>query len=244
MSLRGIKLVTFDVTNTLLQFKVPAWQYYAIVAQDYGFKGNEEQVKAKFIKSFQIMREKHPNFGRKSIEWEEWWTQVVSMTLKDYLPRETNVNTVARQLIEEFKTQKCWQCASGGEKLLQHFKKLGIRVGVISNFDPRLNDILSNVCLKKHLDFVVTSYEIGYSKPDKRIFKSAIEKCKVPITPSEALHIGDDIVKDYQGARAAGWHALLVNPDLEDEAPEPQQEHVFKSLEELSTAVGEMNLKL
>lgn len=243
MSLRGIKLVTFDVTNTLLQFKVPAWQYYTIVAQEYGFKGSQEEVKNKFKKSFNIMREKHPNFGRTSIEWEEWWTQVVSMTLKDHLPNDTNVGAIAKKLIEEFKTQKCWQCAHGGVKLLDHFKNLGIRVGVISNFDPRLNDILSNVSLKQYLDFIITSYEIGYSKPDERIFKSAIEKCNVPVKPSEALHIGDDIVKDYQGARAAGWHAVLVNPNL-DTATEPLQEHVFQSLEELSTAVGESNLKL
>ncbi|KAF9410279.1 hypothetical protein HW555_010586 [Spodoptera exigua] len=243
MSLRAIKLVTFDVTNTLLQFKVPAWQYYAKVAKDYGFNGPDDQIKTRFKKSFNHMWEKHPNFGKKGIEWEEWWTQVVSMTLKDHLPSGTDVATVAHELIEEFRTDRCWQSASGGEKLMHHFKNLGIQIGVISNFDPRLNDILNNVSLKKYFDFIVTSYEIGYSKPDERIFKSAIGKCKVPVTPPEALHIGDDIVKDYQGARAAGWHAVLINPDL-DKGSEPLQHHVFKSLEELSNVIMEKKLKL
>lgn len=243
MSLAKIKLVTFDVTNTLLKFKVPAWQYYAMVAQDHGFKGTEEEVKTKFKTSFKQMWEQHPNFGKKSIEWEEWWTRVVSMTLKDHLPSNANLDIIAHKLIEEFRTDRCWQCVHGGHQLIEHFRTLGIPVGVISNFDPRLNDILQNVSLHKYFNFIVTSYETGYSKPDKRIFKTAIERCASAVTPSEALHIGDDVVKDYEGARAAGWHALLVNPKLKKQS-NALQEHIFRSLEELSKAVEHRNLKL
>ena len=244
MTLTKLKLVTFDVTNTLLQFKVPVWQYYALVAQDHGFTGTPDDVKAKFKTSFKQMWKEHPNFGQKTIKWEDWWCRVVSMTLKDHLPGTANLPIIAHKLIDEFKTDKCWQCAHGGHKLIEHFRTLGIpTVGVISNFDPRLNDILQSVSLHQHFDFILTSYETGYSKPDERIFKAAIEKCSSTISPSEALHIGDDLEKDYEGARAAGWHALLVNPNLSQESS-AQQEHVFKSLEELSTAVEQRKLKL
>lgn len=241
--LSKIKLVTFDVTNTLLKFKLPVSQYYAMVAQDYGFKGTQEDVKTKFKKSFNYMCEQHPNFGKKSIKWENWWCRVVTMTLKDNLPSSANFDAIAHKLIDEFKTDRCWECADGGHKLIDHFKSLGIAVGVISNFDPRLNEILQNVSLHKHFDFIVTSYETGYSKPDERIFKSAIDKCiSSSVTPSEALHIGDDVVKDYEGARMAGWHALLVNPKTQQS--KASQKHIFKNLNELSSAIEQKTLKL
>lgn len=244
MSLTKLKLVTFDVTNTLLKFKVPAWQYYAMVAQDHGFTGTPDDVKTKFITSFKQMWSEHPNFGQKTIKWEDWWCRVVSMTLKDHLPRTANLSFIAQKLIDEFKTDKCWKCTHGGHKLIKHFRTLGIpTIGVISNFDPRLNDILQNVSLHKYFDFILTSYESGYSKPDERIFETAIGKCTTTVLPSEALHIGDDVEKDYEGARAAGWHALLVNPNLSEQS-NVSKKHVFKSLEELSTAVEQRNLKL
>ncbi|PZC86323.1 hypothetical protein B5X24_HaOG211484 [Helicoverpa armigera] len=243
MSLKNIKLVTFDVTNTLLKFKVPVWQYYAKIARDHGFTGTEEHVKANFKKIFKQMSEQHPNYGRKSIEWQDWWCRVVSATLRDHLPSNANLDVIAHTLINEFRTDRCWQCAQGGDKLIDNFKKLGATVGVISNFDPRLHDILQNVSLIKHFDFIITSYEVGYSKPDEQIFKGAISKCNKDISPSEALHVGDDVVKDYEGARAAGWHAILVNPSP-GKGSLPSEEHVFKSLQDLSNAVEDMKLKL
>ncbi|KAJ8738066.1 hypothetical protein PYW08_000661 [Mythimna loreyi] len=244
ISLSKIKLITFDVTNTLLKFKVPAWQYYVMVAQDHGFKGTPEDVKTKFKVSFKHMWEEHPNFGKKSIKWEDWWSQVVIMTLRDYLPSNAKLDIIAHKLIEEFKTDRCWACVDGGHKLIDHFRTLGIpAVGVISNFDPRLYDILQNVGLYKNFDFIVTSYESGYSKPDERIFKSAIDKCATTVSASEALHIGDDVVKDYEGARKAGWHALLVNPAI-GEKDKVSQNHIFKNLDELTTAVEQRTLTL
>lgn len=243
MSLNRIKLVTFDVTNTLLKFKLPAWQYYAMIARDHGFKGTEKEVKSKFENSFKAMWQKHPNFGKHTIEWEDWWRKVVKMTLKDHLPANADLDCIANKLINEFRTDRCWRIAYGGDKLIYQLRKLGISVGVISNFDPRLNDILQNVSLHNNFDFIITSYEIGYSKPDERIFKSAIEKCRAPVLPSEALHIGDDVKKDYEGARGAGWHALLVNEKLKA-SDKPSQDHVFKNLEDLNTTIEQRKLIL
>ncbi|XP_075990913.1 rhythmically expressed gene 2 [Anticarsia gemmatalis] len=243
MSLRNIKLITFDVTNTLLKFRMPPWQFYTVIAKDYGYKGTENEVKMKLKDNFEVMWEKHPNFGKTSIAWEQWWTEVVRMTLVDNLPANADINCIANKLINEFKTDKCWCVAQGGDILLSHLKKQNISLGVISNFDPRLNDILQNVGLFKYFDFVLTSYEIGYSKPDERIFKRAIEMCKHDLKPAEALHIGDDYDRDYQGARAAGWHAVLINSKITTETP-PAPQHVFNSLEDLYATIGQDKLSL
>ncbi|KAL0851848.1 hypothetical protein ABMA28_000147 [Loxostege sticticalis] len=243
MSLKGIKLITFDATNTLLKFRVPPWQYYTVIARDHGFTGSEEMVRGRLLDSYKIMWDKYPNFGRSKISWEEWWTRVVKKTFEGHLPSSANVDNIAAKLIDEFKTSKCWSVAPAGDRLLCVLQSRGKTVGVISNFDPRLKDILQSVKIKDYFDFILTSYQIGYSKPDERIFKHALEQCEKLVKPSEALHIGDDVNKDYQGAKAAGWHALLVADKIESEIP-PALGHVFKNLEELCLAIEQDKLKL
>lgn len=242
MSLFGIKLVTFDATNTLLKFRVPPWEYYALVARDYGFTGGEDEIKSKFKESFKVMWEKHPNFGKNTISWQDWWRKVVGLTLRDHLPDKADVVTVANKLINEFRTSRCWNVADGGHNLLRVLHNKGVSLGVISNSDPRLRDILRNLDLYKHFEFVLTSYESGCSKPDKIIFDEALQLCKKNVNPNEAIHIGDDIDKDYKGAKAAGWHALLILNNLTEKPP--AKEHVFRNLDELSLVIEKNQLKL
>ncbi|CAH0577707.1 unnamed protein product [Chrysodeixis includens] len=244
MCLRGMKLVTFDVTNTLLNFRLPPWQYYITIAKTYpGYTGSDDDVKTKFRQNFKNMWIEYPNFGKSSIQWENWWRKVVALTLSDHLPANTNMDDLADKVIEEFKTDKCWEVAQGSNRLISHLRSLGLSIGVISNFDPRLNGILQSVGIYDQFDFILASYEFGHSKPDKRIFEKAIELCQKPLAPSEALHIGDDVQKDYEGARAAGWHAVLINKQPESEN-QLRQDHVFKDLNDLILNIEQDKLKL
>lgn len=227
-------MVTLDATNTILKFRVPAWQYYAEVAQDFGYSVDAQQVKTQSLNSFKIIGKKHPNFGRDTIRWEEWWRKFVKSSFAGLLPAAADVDGIAKRLIEDFKTTKCWCSADGSENLLTLLRDKGISIGVISNYDPRLHEVLNNVSLGSHFDFIITSYDVGFSKPDKRIFDCAMQELKESVVPSECLHIGDDVKKDYEGARAAGWHSVLVN-DI-TETP-PACENVFKDIEALNLAI-------
>ncbi|XP_061709667.1 rhythmically expressed gene 2 protein [Cydia pomonella] len=241
MSLRGIKLVTLDATNTILKFRLPPWQHYAAVAQDFGFTVDAQLVKKQMLGGFKSMSEDHPNFGKNTIAWEEWWRKLVKASFTGLLPSSADVNRIANRLIEDFKTTKCWKRADGGEKLLNLLRDKGISVGVISNYDPRLREVLQNINLGNHFDFIVTSYDVGFSKPDKKIFSHAMQLDK-SLSPVQCLHIGDDLKKDYEGARAAGWHAVLVAAESA-ETP-PAEKHVFKDLNALNLAIQRDELVL
>lgn len=241
--MQAIKLVTFDATNTLLKFKIPPWQYYGLVARDFGFTGSDDVLETQMKESFKLMSKQHPNFGQNDVSWRCWWHEVVKLTFKSHLPASVDVDKIAMKLIKEFSSRKCWTVAYGSPKLLQLLKKNGVTVGVISNFDPRLSDILRSVNLHNLFDFVLTSYEVGYSKPDARIFEKALKYCKEPVEPSQALHVGDDMEKDYCGTRAAGWHALLVAPNLKLGIP-LAKDHVFTSIDALYEAVDQNAISL
>jgi putative hydrolase of the HAD superfamily len=51
---------------------------------------------------------------------------------------------------------------------------------------------------------------VGFEKPDPRIFTCALERTGA--RPDHTLHVGDLYHADVLGARAAGLHALLLDP--------------------------------
>ena len=53
---------------------------------------------------------------------------------------------------------------------------LGLRLGILSNYPPHLEDILRRQGLHDYFDFFVVSSLVGMEKPDPAIFEHASEK--------------------------------------------------------------------
>jgi putative hydrolase of the HAD superfamily len=83
------------------------------------------------------------------------------------------------------------------------------RLGVISNFDGRLRTILDGLGIAHFFETIVLSSETGADKPHEWIFQRALADLRVQ--PYEAAHVGDDPVRDWQGAEAAGLHCFRLN---------------------------------
>jgi len=88
---------------------------------------------------------------------------------------------------------------------------LGLRLAVVSNWDVSLGDVLGRLGLSQWLDGVVTSAAAGVGKPDPGIFERGLTA--VGAGPHEALHVGDSLREDVEGARAAGIEPVLVSRD-------------------------------
>jgi putative hydrolase of the HAD superfamily len=79
---------------------------------------------------------------------------------------------------------------------------------VASNWDCSLPDWLRPAGILELVDGVVTSAEVGAAKPSPRVFERALAVAGVD--PHEALHVGDKVDNDIEGAAAAGVRAVLV----------------------------------
>ena len=100
------------------------------------------------------------------------------------------------------------------QKLLPERQEGKLKVGIISNYDKRIVKMVKSLDLSAYFDFITYSEESKCSKPEKRIFEDAIRKSGfVNLEANEVLHIGDDLDKDYWGARKMGWNALLISRD-------------------------------
>ncbi|HET7342333.1 MAG TPA: HAD family hydrolase, partial [Methylomirabilota bacterium] len=98
----------------------------------------------------------------------------------------------------------------GAEEALRLARARGLRTGVISNSNGTIADILDELGLARHVEFVLDSSKVGVEKPDPRIFRLALERAGVE--PHEAVYVGDLYSIDVLGARAAGLRAILMDP--------------------------------
>jgi putative hydrolase of the HAD superfamily len=102
--------------------------------------------------------------------------------------------------------------------VLAGLRERGCALVVVSNWDVSLHDVLERTRLRELVDAVVTSAELGVAKPEPAIFAHALELAG-GVPPAQALHAGDDLLADVEGARAAGIAAVLVARDGERPPP-------------------------
>ncbi len=108
----------------------------------------------------------------------------------------------------------------------------GRRLAIVSNWDCSLADWLEPTGLLELVDGVVTSAQTGAAKPDGAIFRRALEL--LDAGAADAVHVGDSVDKDVEGARAAGIRAVLVARG--SESP-PDGVVAIRSLAELPSLV-------
>ncbi len=121
-----------------------------------------------------------------------------------------------------------WNAAAPGmptagiKDFLEYLKNKGIRTGVISNISyassvvaERINRLLP----ENSFEFIITSSNYIFRKPNKRIFDLALEKAG--LEPDEVWYIGDQYECDVKGALNAGllpiWYIGAIDlPYTED----------------------------
>jgi len=91
--------------------------------------------------------------------------------------------------------------------------KMHVKVAIITNgTTQRQKAKIRNTNLNNYFDTIIISEEVGFAKPDKRIFELALNKLNVH--PEDALFVGDDIEKDIGGCQNADIKGLWFNPHM------------------------------
>lgn len=94
---------------------------------------------------------------------------------------------------------------------LEELRDRGLAIVIASNWDCSLPTWLRPTGILALVDGVVTSAEVGAAKPDPRVFERALGVAGAE--PAEALHAGDRLDTDVEGAAAAGVRGVLVQRD-------------------------------
>lgn len=97
--------------------------------------------------------------------------------------------------------------------ILIYLKSQGYKLGVISNgITIKQWEKLVRLNIYQFFDEVITSEEVGFSKPSKEIYEEALRRMKA--APDKSVMVGNKFLEDALGAVEAGLSAILVNSNV------------------------------
>lgn len=112
--------------------------------------------------------------------------------------------------------------------MLQQLQAEGKTLNILSNTafikGSSLRVVLDEIGIGQYFSFQAYSDETGYSKPAIEMYQYAYDNILLlgDIKKEEVLHVGDNIVSDYNGALAFGFHAhLLTNLSYNEHQLQP-----------------------
>lgn len=214
MSSGNVTTIFFDAADTLFFIKEGLGNTYAGVARKYGADPDPAALRRAFSKAF---RTAPPlAFGgvspeeRKGLE-KDWWKKVVTDVYTE-VGMFAGFDDHFDELFEVFRTE-AWTLFPETVPVLEALKSRGYKLGIISNFDSRVYDVMERLGIYNYFDTFVISSEAGYAKPSHAIFLTALEKAGA--SSGESIHVGDDLKNDFHGPRALGIRAILLDREGE-----------------------------
>lgn len=189
----------FDAGGTLVQLHVER------LAAALSRRGHDpHELDAAF---WSVMVLLDDEFGPDAGAWDDWWGA--------WLDRFAGSCRVPRDVMaaawdEANAEAMLWdQPIDGARECLLRLREGGIRVGVVSNADGRIEQGLERAGLRDLLDVVVDSTVVGVAKPDPAIFAYALEP--LGLTAEQCWYVGDTVAYDAAAADAAGLLSWVVD---------------------------------
>ena len=102
---------------------------------------------------------------------------------------------------------------------LEHLRAKGVRLGVLSNWDFKLQAALEDAGIAHLFDFVLSSAQVGMEKPAREFFERGLALARrfaPDLKARDCFYIGDHYEKDVLGARNAGLNPLWLVRDARD----------------------------
>jgi putative hydrolase of the HAD superfamily len=206
-----IEVVFFDAGETLLHPHPSFHELFAKVCAGYGVTVDAEVVRATQEKLAPHLIELAERSGvtNPSLSAEDsrkFWTFLYESLLAELgLPD----HGLSQRLFEVFSSSSSYRLFDDVLEVLHELSARGYKLGLISNFERWLEEMLVELEVGHLFEWSVISGVVGVEKPDPEIYRIASEVAGVP--PSRSVHVGDSYANDVRPAEAAGMRAVLLD---------------------------------
>lgn len=208
------KVIFLDAVGTLFGVRGSVGEAYSAIASKFGVSASPTALNDAFFQAFSTAEPLvFPQTDPEEIpQCEfEWWRLIALRTFQNVgvLNQFEDFTDFFDQLYNYFATAQPWFIYPDVLPTLSAWQKAGIQLGIVSNFDSRINLVLKALKLDDFFKSVTISTQVGAAKPQPQIFAAALDKHDC--NPQDAWHIGDSFKEDYEGAKAAGLRAILLD---------------------------------
>jgi len=208
---RDIEVVFLDAVGTLFEVRGSVGKIYSQFGLHHGCALDDGETERAFVQAFRAA----PPLAFPGLEGTElheverlWWRDIIQEILKGKMS-ESTLEQYFAEIFAFFRKKEAWRVYPDTRPSLETLRRRGYRLGIVSNSDSRLEDVLAALDLNSFFDRVTVSGPTGAAKPDPAIFHKSLEAMRVPA--SRALHAGDSMDEDVKGALRAGLAAVLVD---------------------------------
>ncbi len=231
------RVIFFDAADTLFHVKGSVGEVYLSLARKYGVTTGRDAIQQAFVKAFEaapppVFAVQDPQ-EIKSCE-RLWWFDVVHHVF--YLVGMFDgFDEYFEEVFAYFSRPDAWAPYPETVSTLTELETCGIELGIVSNFDSRLYEILIGLGIDRFFESITISSFVGAAKPSPTIFQRALQKHGA--LTKEALHIGNSLRDDARAATAAGLRGVLL--DRHGREAIPPDVVAIKSLSDVLAFVGD-----
>ncbi|MDE5593818.1 MAG: HAD-IA family hydrolase [Clostridiales bacterium] len=211
-----------DADDTVLDFKKAMRTSIISAARLVGVRADDEKIVKEFGEASHIVWRKLED---KLIERDELDTLRFSM-LKERLGEQFNVRDMSEAFLENLKQTRF--LIDGATEFLSAVRARGIKVYILTN---GLAEVAHErlKALDGYIDGAFISEEMGYNKPDSRLFDCVFKALGV-VDKSRTLMFGDSVNSDIRGGINAGIDTCLFDPSG---IKQSEARYVVRSYDEL-----------
>lgn len=209
------RAVVFDIGGTLLYPAKPIGETYARFARPYGVKLGPDPTTAAFRLALKSLSPRTkgtiPNDGND----RAWWKSVVKGSISDpSFAASPEFDKFFEEVYLYYAKPEAWEIFPEVPEVIQALRDYPVDLIALSNWDARLHSVLDGCGLGEFFTHRFISAELGWEKPDCAIYRHVAEVLQFP--PHSLLSVGDDLINDVEGARKAGWEAVLIDRPKSD----------------------------
>ena len=197
------KTIFFDAAGTLIYLPKSVGHHYALVGERVGLLLEAEALDRAFATCWKQMPARPAIDGPRDDDDKGWWRELVYRVVDQVSPGtgELDRDAFFEVAYSHFAEPGVWDLYPEVVEVLSGLRPR-FDLAVVSNFDGRLRMILEHLGVSQFFSHVFLSSELGADKPDPEIYRRALQLSNA--APGETLHVGDDPVRDWQGAADPG----------------------------------------
>ena len=210
-----IRLVTFDLYDTLVEADPPRWVRFAAAAKAAGLNGDADAFRSadRVAEDFYTIENGQRPIRDRSPEEIEVFRLTYTARMLEAAGLRHDLDTAGR--VREIYVGELdsagWNYRVFDDVMpaLALLEEHDVKRAVISNADADVTNFCLHLGFSKHMDLIVTSALVGWEKPDSRTYFAALKP--LGVATEDAIHIGDQALSDVIGARAIGMGAAIID---------------------------------
>jgi putative hydrolase of the HAD superfamily len=206
-----IEIVFFDAGETLLHPDPSFHELFVDVCARKGYEVDVEKVLAtqQRLAPHLVELAEETGIAAPSLDADDsltFWSHLYRRLLNELGIED---ESLVSDMYDTFSSTSSYRLFDDVLPTLERLTEMGYRLGLISNFEEWLEEMLVELEVGHLFDVSIISGTEGMEKPDPEIYRRALAKAGV--NASAAVHVGDSPANDITPAADVGIAAVLLD---------------------------------